>query len=125
MTRRLVISVCPREGGTVVMPIERGERARRMDANAVFRQLQALVERRGLGEQVRIRDACAGGCGLRGPNVTVTIYPAVRPGERPDHVSVGWKTYVASLKTLEYLARVIDDNLMGDLEGPPKPPTLS
>ena len=111
MTRRLVISVCPREGGTVLMPIERGERARRMDANAVFRQLQALVERRGLGEQVRIRDACAGGCGLRGPNVTVTIYPAVRPGERPDHVSVGWKTYVASLKTLDCLSRVIDENL--------------
>ena len=111
MTRRLVISVCPREGGTVLMPVEQGERARRMDANAVLRQLQALVERRGLGEQVRIRDACAGGCGLRGPNVTVTIYPAVHPGERSDHVSVGWKTYVASLKSLDCLARVIDENL--------------
>ena len=109
--RRLVISVCPREGGTVIMPVERGGRARRLDADAVFRQLQALVEQRGLGEQVRIRDACAGGCGLRGPNITVTIYSPVRPGERPDQVSVGWKTYVGSLKTLDCLARVIDESL--------------
>jgi hypothetical protein len=111
VTRRLVISVCPRESGTVVLPVERGGRARRLDADAVMRQLEALVARRGLAEQVRIRDACAGGCGLRGPNVTVTIYPAVAPGERPDHVAVAWKTYVASLKTLDCLARVIDDNL--------------
>lgn len=113
MTRRLVISVCPREGGTVVLPVERGGRARRLDADATLRQLEALVARRGLAEQVRIRDACAGGCGLRGPNVTVTIYPPVRPGERPDHVAVGWKTYVTSLGALDYLARVIDDNLRG------------
>ena len=113
MTRRLVISVCPRESGTVVLPVERGGRARRLDADAIFRQLEALVARRGLAEQVGIRDACAGGCGLRGPNVTVTIYPPVRPGARPDHVAVGWKTYVTSLGALDCLARVIDDNLRG------------
>ena len=48
---------------------------------------------------------------MRGPNVTVTIYPPVRPGAKPDHVSIGWKSYVASLATLDCLARVIDDNL--------------
>ena len=93
------------------MPVERGGRPRRLNADAILRHLQTLVEDRGLGEQVRIRDACAGGCGQRGPNVTVTIYPSVQPGERPDHVAVAWKTYVASLKSLECLARVIDDNL--------------
>lgn len=113
MTRRLVISVCPREGGTVVMPVERGGRARRLNADAILRHLQTLVDERGLAAEVRVRDACAGGCGLRGPNVTVTIYPPVPPGERPDHVAVAWKTYVASLKTLDCLARVIDDNLHG------------
>ena len=113
MTRRLVISVCPRESGTVVLPVERDGRARRLDADAILRELQALVTRRGLEDHVKIRDACAGGCGLRGPNVTVTMYPALRPGERPDHVAVGWKTYVTSLKTLDCLARVIDDNVHG------------
>ena len=95
------------------MPVEGGGRARRLNADAILRHLQTLVDARGLGAEVRIRDACAGGCGLRGPNVTVTIYPPVRPGERPDHVAVAWKTYVASLKTLDCLARVIDDNLHG------------
>ena len=111
MTRRLVISVCGRELGTVVLPVERGGRARRLDARAIARQLSALVARRGLTDSVAVRDACAGGCGQRGPNVTVTIYPPIRPSEKPDHVAVGWKTYVASLATLECLARVIDDNL--------------
>jgi hypothetical protein len=111
VTRRLVISVCPREWGSVVMPIERGGRARRLTADAIVRHLQTLVDARGLGAYVRIRDACAGGCGQRGPNVTVAIYPAVRPGERPDQVAVAWKTYVGSLRTLDCLARVIDDNL--------------
>jgi hypothetical protein len=48
---------------------------------------------------------------MRGPNVTVTKYPAPRAGERPDHVAVGWKTYVASLGSLDCLAQVIDDNI--------------
>ena len=109
--RRLVISVCPREGGTVVMPVEAGARARRLNASAILRELEALVARRGLSGHVTIRDACAGGCRLRGPNVTVTLYPPVRPGEREDHVAVGWKTYVTSLKTLDCLARVIDESL--------------
>jgi hypothetical protein len=111
VTRRLVISVCPREAGAVVMPVERGHRARRLTADAIFQHLQALVDARGLAQQVRVRDACAGGCSLRGPNVTVTIYPGVRAGERPDHVAIAWKTYVGTLKSLDCLARVIDDNL--------------
>jgi hypothetical protein len=111
VTRRLVISVCQREAGTVLLPIERGGRARRMDAVAITHQLDALIARRGLTSAVRVSDACAGGCGMRGPNITVTIYSPVRPGEKPDHVSIGWKTYVASLDTLDCLARVIDENL--------------
>ena len=95
----------------VVMPVEHGDRARRLSASAILKHLEALVARRGLGEHVEVRDACAGGCRLRGPNVSVTIYPPVRPGEREDHVAIGWKTYVTSLKTLDCLARVIDDNL--------------
>jgi hypothetical protein len=112
MMRRLVVSVCPREGGMVVMPVERGERARRLNATAILRELEALVARRGLAAHVTIRDACAGGCRLRGPNVTVTRYPPVRPGEREDHVAVGWKTYVTSLRTLDCLAAVIDENCL-------------
>ena len=111
MTRRLVITVCRRERGTVVLPIEAGGRARRLDADEIARRLEELVARRGLAAHVRIRDACAGGCSFPGPNVTVTIYPPVRPNERPDHVAVGWKTYVASLDALDALARVIDENL--------------
>jgi hypothetical protein len=113
VTRRLLICVCSRESGTVRLPIERGGRVRRLDAAAVARHLQTLVVRRGLTEHVRISDACAGGCWMGGPNVTVTIYPAIRPGERPDHVAVGRKTYVASLDALDCLARVIDENLRG------------
>ena len=113
MTRRLVISVCQRETGTVLLPVERGGRARRFDAAAVTRHLEALIARRRLTSAVRVSDACAGGCGMCGPNITVTIYPPVRPGEKPDHVSIGWKTYVASLDRLDCLARVIDDNLRG------------
>jgi hypothetical protein len=111
VTRRLLICVCLRETGTVLLPVERGGRARRLDAAAITRHLEALIARRGLTDLVRVSDACAGGCSLRGPNVTVTIYPAARAGERADHVAVGWKTYVASLGTLDCLARVIDDNL--------------
>ena len=111
MIHRLVISVCPREVGIVVMPVERGERARRLNAGAILKHLAALVARRGLAEHVEIRDGCAGGCRLRGPNVSVSIYPPIRPGEREDHVAIGWKTYVTSLKTLDCLARVIDDCL--------------
>jgi hypothetical protein len=109
--RRLVISVCLREGGTVRLPVERGGRARLLDAAAITRELTALIARRGLAEHVRVSDACAGGCSLRGPNVSVTIYPATPPGERPTHVAIGWKTYVTSLARLDFLARVIEDHL--------------
>jgi hypothetical protein len=109
--RRLVITVCPRELGTVALPVERGERARRLDAPAVLTELQRLVTERGLDWRVQLREGCAGGCGGEGPNVDVTIYPETAPGARSDHVAVGWKSYVYSLPTLDCLARIIDDNL--------------
>lgn len=109
--RRLVISVCPRETGVVMLPLTRGGRRRRLDAPAIARHLTALATERGLSDIVHVREACAGGCGLAGPNVSVTIYPAVQPGERPDHVAVAWKTYVTSLADLDALAIVLDENL--------------
>jgi hypothetical protein len=60
---------------------------------------------------VRLREGCAGGCYRRGPNVSVTIYPVARPGERPDEIAVGWKTYVYTLATLSCLTQVIEENL--------------
>ena len=109
--RRLVITVCPREPGVVVLPVERGGRARRLDTAAIARELRELIARRGLVEHVSLREGCAGGCGAEGPNVDVTIYPQAPPDGRPDHVAVGWKTYVYSLATLDCLATVIDENL--------------
>jgi hypothetical protein len=109
--RRLVVSVCRRECGIVVMPVERGGRRRRLDATAILKHLDALVAQRGLAEHVEVREACAGGCRFLGPNVSVTIYPPRRPGERDDHVAVAWKTYVGSLKSLDSLARIVDENL--------------
>lgn len=94
-----------------MLPVERGGRARRLDAGGVLAALQALVARRRLGARVAFRQACAGGCGGEGPNVDVTIYPATPSGERPDHVAVGWKTYVYSLPTLDCLATIIEENL--------------
>ncbi|MBM4441333.1 MAG: hypothetical protein FJ027_13025 [Candidatus Rokubacteria bacterium] len=111
MTRRIVVTVCPRESGVVVMPVERGGRRRRLSAAAILAELQGLVARRGLEAHVRVRDACAGGCNFPGPNVSVTVHPPVRPGEAPDHVAIAWKSYVGSLRALDCLARVIDDNL--------------
>ena len=109
--RRLVITVCPREPGVVVLPIERGGRAQRLDAAGVLAALERLVARRGLGPRVEFRQSCAGGCGAEGPNVDVTIYPATAEGARPDHVAIAWKTYVYSLPTLDCLAAVIEENL--------------
>lgn len=109
--RRLVITVCPRERGVVVIPVRRGGRAARLDAKAVLRHLSELVAERGLGERVRLREGCAGGCSGTGPNVSVEMFPLTRPGEREDHVAVDWKTYVYSLGTLDCLAAVIEDNL--------------
>lgn len=113
---RLVITVCPRERGVVVLPVERGQPARRLDARAVAQALGSLVAKRCLDGRVSLREACAGGCSRPGPNIDVTIYPGVRPGEKPNHVATGWKTYVYSLASLDCLARIIDENLR-----PPRP----
>jgi hypothetical protein len=111
MSRRIVVTVCARETGTVVLPVERGERARRLDARTILQRLRALASERGIGDRVLVREGCAGGCGGAGPNVSVAIYPMPRPGERGDQVAVSWRTYVYSLPALDCLARVIDDNL--------------
>jgi hypothetical protein len=109
--RRLVVTVCPREPGVVTLPIARGGTAVKLNAAAIAQQLRQLVAERGLAERVRLRDGCAGGCSGPGPNVSVEILPLTRPGEREDHVAIGWKTYVYSIGTLDCLAAVIDDNL--------------
>jgi hypothetical protein len=109
--RRLVVTVCPREPGVVTLPIARGRRAEKLNATAIAHQLRQIVAERGLAERVRVREGCAGGCSRPGPNVSVEIFPMTRPGEREDHVAVGWKTYVYSLGTLDCLAAVLDDNL--------------
>ena len=109
--RRLVITVCPREPGVVALPIGRGGQAVRLGAAAILRHLRELVAERGLAERVRLREGCAGGCSGPGPNVSVEILPLTRPGEREDHVAVGWKTYVYSLASLDCLATVVDENL--------------
>src|SRR5437867_4400663 len=109
--RRLVVTVCPRERGAVALPIARGGRAVRLDAPAMLRHLEELVAERGLADRVGLREGCAGGCSGPGPNVSVEIFLMTRPGERPDHVAVGWKTYVYSIASLNCLASVIDENL--------------
>ena len=109
--RRLVVTVCPREPGVVTLPIARGGTAVKLNAAAIAGHLRRLVEERGLADRVRVREGCAGGCSGPGPNVSVEILPLTRPGEREDHVAIGWKTYVYSLGTLKCLAAVIDDNL--------------
>ena len=109
--RRLVITVCPRERGAVALPITRGTRAVRLDAATILRHLEGMVAERGLADRVGLREGCAGGCSGPGPNVSVEVFPLARPGERPDHVAVGWKTYVYSIGTLDCLATVIDENL--------------
>ncbi len=109
--RRIVITVCPRERGVVVLPITRGGRAVRLNAEAILQHLAELVAERGLGERVRLREGCAGGCSGTGPNVSVEIFPLGPPGAREDHVAVDWKTYVYSLGSLDCLAAVIEENL--------------
>ena len=108
---RLVVTVCPREPGVVRLAMRPGGQARRLDAPAVLRHLARLVTERGLGDRVRLQQGCAGGCSGAGPNVSVTIYPGPRPGQRPDHVAIGWRTYVYSIGTLGSLATILDDNL--------------
>jgi hypothetical protein len=117
-TRRLVITVCPQEPGMVLLPLRPGERRRRLGARAIARHLAELAVERGVSEVVEIRSGCAGGCWLKGPNVSVALYPVTPPGQRPDHVAIAWKTYVASLAELDCLATIIDENLPGASEGP-------
>ena len=110
-TRRLVITVCPLEPGMVVLPLRRGERRRHLGARAIARHLADLAAERGFPDRVEIRHGCAGGCWLKGPNLSVAIYPATPPGERPDHVAIAWKSYVASLDELDCLATILEENL--------------
>lgn len=124
-SRCLVVTVCLREGGFVTLPVERGRRPRRLDATAVLRSLQQVAERRGLTDRVRFREACAGGCATPGPNVGVTVHPMPAPGERVDHVAVAWRTYVYSLRTLDCLARIIEENLEAPSASPRTPPGRS
>ena len=109
--QRLVITVCPRERGSVALPVERGDPRRRLDAAAVARSLRDLVVRAGYDALVSVREGCAGGCARMGPNVDVTIYPISAPGVKADTVAIDWKTYVYSLASLDCLASVIEDNL--------------
>jgi hypothetical protein len=111
MARRLVVTVCPRERGVVVLPVEPRGRACRLDAPAIVRHLHALIGERNLADRVCVREACAGGCTGAGPNIGVAIYPMPAPGERVDQIAIGWKTYVYSLPTLDCLAQVIEENL--------------
>lgn len=93
------------------LPVTAGRPPVPMDAQAIRQHLNELIAARELADRVRVRDACAGGCGGNGPNVSVSIYPAPRPGDRPDGIAIAWKTYVYSLSTLRCLAAVIDENL--------------
>jgi hypothetical protein len=111
MARRLVITVCPHERGVVTLAVDHGAPTRPLDAEAMMQALRDLVTARRLGELVRLREGCAGGCGRAGPNVDVRIHAAPRPGEAPDEVAIGWKTYVYSLASIDCVSRIIDDNL--------------
>jgi hypothetical protein len=103
--------VCSNELGTVVLAVERGGRRRRLDARAILRELRALIARRQLGAIVHVREGCAGGCQGRGPNVSLTVHPLTPPGEKPDSIAIGWRTYVGSLAEAAALQAIIDDNL--------------
>ena len=107
--RRIVVTVCPREPGVVALALRPGEAARPLDAAALARALLDLAAEREVRECVDLREGCAGGCGRSGPNVSVTIHARPRPGEKPDHVAIGWKTYVYSLASLGSLTEIIDD----------------
>lgn len=109
--RRLVVTVCPRESGRVALAVDHGGSPEWLDARGIAGRLRELIAVRGLGEQVSIVESCAGGCGRPGPNVGVTFHALARPGERADHVALGWKTYVYSLAEVGCLAAIVDDNL--------------
>src|SRR5262249_23682924 len=115
--RRLVITVCPREEGTVRLAIDRGGKKHQLGATGLARSLREIATARGLDDFVAVREGCAGGCSRRGPNVDVTIHLAALPGAKPDHVAIGWKTYVYSLPSLDCVAAIIDENLHTDEGG--------
>ena len=95
----------------VLLPLRRGERRRRLGARAIARHLADLAAEGGVTDVVEIRNGCCGGCCLKGPNVSVAIYPATPLGERPDHVAIAWKAYVATLAGLDCLATILEENL--------------
>ena len=108
--RRIVITVCPRELGTVALPVAPGRPRRRLDARAILAELQALVSRRKLDALVRVREGCAGGCHGRGPNVSLTFHALPAPGERPDNIAVAWRSYVGALGETPSLQAIVDEN---------------
>ena len=107
----LEVTVCPREDGIVRLPVEKGGRQKTMNARALAQELNRLIEARGLMGEVWVRERCAGGCWLAGPNVNVDCFVKARPGEAQDHIAIGGKSYVYSLGTLNYLGQLIDENL--------------
>ena len=94
-----------------MLPLKRGGRPRRMDARAIRKHLERLIQRDGLAATVWLREDCAGGCDRAGPNVNVDVFLKAPPGEEQDHVAVETQSYVYSLASLRCLAQVIDENL--------------
>ncbi len=111
MKRLLEITVCPLERGSVMLRAVRGGRARRMDARAIRKHLERLIQRRKLAGTVWLREDCAGGCHRAGPNVNVDIFLKAPPGLEQDHVTVQSKSYVYSLLSVACLVQIIDENL--------------
>jgi hypothetical protein len=95
----------------VALAVNHGGRKRRLDAAAVAQSLRDMVAARQLDGLVSVCDGCAGGCSRTGPNVDVRIHSVAPPGANPDHVAIGWKTYVYSLASLDCVATIIDENL--------------
>jgi len=85
--------------------------ARTMDAAAILDALRALVSKRGLEDLFTLREGCVGGCSRVGPNVDLRIHAVPGPGEEPDHVAIGGRTYVYSLPRLDCLASILEENL--------------
>ena len=111
MKRLLEITVCPLESGSVVLPLKRGGHPERMDARAIRKHLERLIQRRGLAGTVWLREDCAGGCHRAGPNVNVDVFVKAPPGEEQDHIAVESKSYVYSLPSVDCLVQIIDENL--------------
>jgi hypothetical protein len=109
--RLVEITVCPRESGTVRLPVGKGSRRVTMNARALARHLERLIEARDLDGRVWVREGCAGGCWLSGPNVTVECFAKALPGELQDHIAIERKTYTYSLASLDSLSRLIDENV--------------